>query len=1021
MQWTARRIRRCSLVMLILALGFPMATAQAQDQTAADLLNQSLDLIEEGQYAQAQQTLQRIDPVQLSDIQQDDLEYARLLVSRALRAQQTLTQADAALRVGNNEQAMQLYREVAEDDNAPDALRQRARAAVENMTAQAGPATEVVQEDADGEEDDLPPPPPAPAPDPTPAEAADDADADDGNDDETGRGRVTGAPEPSVDEQIMSQARALVAQELVVKGRRAMNQNQPNRAASLFEQALQIDPDSVPAQEGLARAQTAEAQMRTDLGDWPGNLPEVMSIERQRVEAIHKRRMTEARNALQAGNYEKARQAALLARSVVDDNRNLFDEQQWSTLRQDAMDLASTVNQRAEAQQVQQLREEQEEAREQAEDAREQAEREAQDKIHRLLERAKELSRQRRYDRALEQLEQVLFIDPRNVSAQFMRDLIQEQKIQLQWHELRRERSREIAKHAVANMEQTIPKSDLITYPPDWPQLTRMRLGQVGHGVESEPNRLAREKLREPISIEFNGNELATVLDFLRKVTGTEIIAQWRKLEEVGITRDTPITIRLSNVPAEKALELILQDLSDDLFSLDFVVDEGVIIIATETFLAEQKSELRTYDISDLLVEIPDFDDAPEFDLNQTIGDNDGGGGDIFSGVDDTGDDADTLDSTAVEELLRNSVAPGDWQQHGGQFFSMRTLNTTLIVRTTDKYHREIVSLLSMLREQRALQIAVESRFLFVTQNFLEAVGMDVDLTISAGDSDVLADDLTIQQNTIESASPPGTTVDGSLGGEDFVPSLAFGAATDSGVGSIGFLLDDLRVDVLVRATQQNVRNIIVNTPRVTFFNGQRAYVNVARQVAFISDLEPTVGDNSSALSPEIDTVSDGVILDVQGTISADRRYVTLTVRPSLSQIIALRRFDDIAAGGGDDDDDDDDGGGGGEDDDDDGGIVGGAAEFLFGSGGSGGGDSDSNNRTRQHRAQRLRRRLRLHPGPRNLPHHHPNLRQHPRQGHAPHRRPTPRRRSRGSVRRPHPLQNPRHQPIVHQPLQGPR
>jgi hypothetical protein len=47
----------------------------------------------------------------------------------------------------------------------------------------------------------------------------------------------------------------------------------------------------------------------------------------------------------------------------------------------------------------------------------------------------------------------------------------------------------------------------------------------------------------------------------------------------------------------------------------------------------------------------------------------------------------------------------------------------------------------------------------------------------------------------------------------------------------------------------------------------------------------------ASAFSPEISVVNSGVLNDVQATVSADRKYVTLTMRPQNSQLLALREF----------------------------------------------------------------------------------------------------------------------------------
>src|SRR5690242_15675265 len=46
-----------------------------------------------------------------------------------------------------------------------------------------------------------------------------------------------------------------------------------------------------------------------------------------------------------------------------------------------------------------------------------------------------------------------------------------------------------------------------------------------------------------------------------------------------------------------------------------------------------------------------------------------------------------------------------------------------------------------------------------------------------------------------------------------------------------------------------------------------------------------------TAFSPEISVVNTGTLNDVQATVSADRKYVTLTMRPQMSELISLQNF----------------------------------------------------------------------------------------------------------------------------------
>jgi type II secretory pathway component GspD/PulD (secretin) len=106
-----------------------------------------------------------------------------------------------------------------------------------------------------------------------------------------------------------------------------------------------------------------------------------------------------------------------------------------------------------------------------------------------------------------------------------------------------------------------------------------------------------------------------------------------------------------------------------------------------------------------------------------------------------------------------------------------------------------------------------------------------------------------------------------------------------------GTYLDNFGVQFLLRATQAAQSTTLLTAPRLTLFNGQRAYVAVTRVTAYVSDLEPVVAQNAVAFNPTVALFPSGVVLDVQATVSADRKYVTLTLRPTLTTLLQLLPF----------------------------------------------------------------------------------------------------------------------------------
>ncbi|KKK76259.1 hypothetical protein LCGC14_2865470, partial [marine sediment metagenome] len=138
-------------------------------------------------------------------------------------------------------------------------------------------------------------------------------------------------------------------------------------------------------------------------------------------------------------------------------------------------------------------------------------------------------------------------------------------------------------------------------------------------------------------------------------------------------------------------------------------------------------------------------------------------------------------------------------------------------------------------------------------------------------------------QDSSSFAFPAGglsTTVPGSIG-----------SVTNTALSFAGTFLDDVQVDFLVSATQAHQTSRTLTAPRLTLFNGQRAYVSIADQQAYVAELEPVVGDNAQTFRPIVNIISTGTVLDVEGTVSADRRYVTLTLRPQVSEILNIFQY----------------------------------------------------------------------------------------------------------------------------------
>jgi hypothetical protein len=112
------------------------------------------------------------------------------------------------------------------------------------------------------------------------------------------------------------------------------------------------------------------------------------------------------------------------------------------------------------------------------------------------------------------------------------------------------------------------------------------------------------------------------------------------------------------------------------------------------------------YDVSDIVMRLPNFTNAPSFDLNEALsntssggsGNSGGGGGGSSGGIftDDNEDDGEDEDSTKAErgesiaELIRETIEPDIWQENGGAYASVRFYDGRLIVNAPMYVHRQI-------------------------------------------------------------------------------------------------------------------------------------------------------------------------------------------------------------------------------------------------------------------------------------------------------------------------------------------
>ena len=688
---------------------------------------------------------------------------------------------------------------------------------------------------------------------------------------------------PKADPDLLAQAKTLFVQQKLAEGRAAEAQGNLRVAIRAYEDGLSVDAGN---KDLLAASQNAQAALKA--AESPRTLLDTQVASQQLIAdatvAEFNAAMNRADQLLKDNNFAAAAEAVQTAKLTIDRQQNILPAATYDRLRKTATDQASKI---ARSQTVYEAQQRDLVSRQRAteqEESRRRVLRDQEEEIQRLLRRAAELRREQKYEKALEALNQALFLDPNHVAAQAMKEMIEDTSLYVSVREDERRRARAIAKHQAENMEATIPYTELLTYPADWPELTYRRLRSIDDAsydteADREVSRILNERKLD--RVEFDNNRLSSVIDYLRTVTGLNIFPNWTALQQAGVDQDRPVTLQLVGVSAETILTRVLEQVTiDDNNPVIYTVDNGVVVITAQRALQVDRDPLEIYDIADLMHIVPD-----NRVLDYTsIGGDLGGDAGLEIDVETVGEvlDADEIRerrlelATALTQLIVENVGrPADWWLNNGPGTLRIDDNSKLIVRTSSRNHKQLKSLLDKLRRGYGIQITVESRFLAVTQNFLDEFGLGMQIAYDPpGDWGPITVDTRGTQSIADRQATPVPNSFGQVAGSTFTRGLSMGFS----------YLDDLQLDVLLRATQARRNVTTLNAPRVTFLNGKNAQINIYRSVAFIGDLSPVSG--AAGFDADVEQAVEGVFLEVEGAVSPDRRYVTMNVYPKLAELI---------------------------------------------------------------------------------------------------------------------------------------
>ncbi len=511
------------------------------------------------------------------------------------------------------------------------------------------------------------------------------------------------------------------------------------------------------------------------------------------------------------------------------------------------------------------------------------------ERIAELMENALTYQKQQRYEAALGQLVSLLALDPQNEQALVLKDTLEDMIYFRKQLEVKKESEKQRADILLKTDESGITYAEELTYPPYWRELIEKPTRQPDRPIGlSEVDKFVYDQLEELIDL----SDLTPVMTFgeviekLRNsVEGSvQIQPNWKDLlENAEVDQDTTAGMDpLTSIKLRKALEILLAGVSSiDFAELIYVVDEGVILIGTVDML-ERPMVHRVYDISDLVAEPANFRGM--------------GGGMMGGGMYDYEREyrADNLIT-----LIQDTVDPDSWWEAGGEGTITTYENKKLIILQSRDIHNEIETLLNEMRKALGHQVSIETRFLVVTENFLEDIGLDIDFTYNFGGK---WSPIVFDQGSLGAVVPEVTKVPGTLAGIEH--GLTVGGGGLSGYATYGSALDDLQVSFLIRATQAHTDATTLTAPKLTVLSGESATFQIQRDISYAlpptvlggggagalgGGYGPTYGAGAPSVIQNVQRIPAGTSLTITPTISPDKKYVLLNITTYLQDLLRLK------------------------------------------------------------------------------------------------------------------------------------
>ncbi|MEE2908327.1 MAG: hypothetical protein VX527_10925 [Planctomycetota bacterium] len=251
------------------------------------------------------------------------------------------------------------------------------------------------------------------------------------------------------------------------------------------------------------------------------------------------------------------------------------------------------------------------------------------------------------------------------------------------------------------------------------------------------------------VDVAFHDMPVKEALDWLSEQVGTRFqISMLNGKSMDGIDPEIKITLNFLDMPALNVLEHILdQCASQQQVACTWQLRWGMVYIGPTSVMDEARFRtIRIYDVGDLVMTIPDYDEPPELQLGGTSGGGGFGGGGGSGGAGGFGGggggggggdhprnwDWEQLEEENIQQLiliLQTNIEPTAWQRNGGDAASINVKDSSLIIRAPGYIQRQIDGFpfeIPGVHEMKPRTISIVGRTVMVQKPLSEQVKQNV-------------------------------------------------------------------------------------------------------------------------------------------------------------------------------------------------------------------------------------------------------------------------------------------------------